>query len=184
MLNKYRDTPIWIVNLWAYIESEFKDAEKYVKAVSGRDFRATERTIWIRPSTGRLCVELAGHFSNPLLFIHESNLPSRTILSPLEPRPDSEIIASMSVDNYHQICRLYLSQDVKLGIYHCTSGTKFNDTVEIASCPECAPNDSDWLTERSSTTQNGWTRCAALHYRFLVPTQPSPLKCRLLQGCW
>lgn len=120
-----------------------------------------------------LCVDLTPALSDPII-VFSKDRESRTLTSPFEPLPDSKIIASMSVNRYHEICWSYLSHfrrfsisthaSVKLGAIYCfPSWTKLDNVAEIAYIPDCGFEDDGWRVEgeRASIMENGWTRCAS-----------------------
>ncbi|KAF7353105.1 hypothetical protein MSAN_01497800 [Mycena sanguinolenta] len=102
----------YIIGYCPIIETtEFDEATKYIHGVSSL-IRSYKNSVWIRPSTGELCLDLAQGGPET-----ESNLPqlsdSDTRIVPLEnvtlDAPDSEdiLISSFSDDQYHELCSWY-----------------------------------------------------------------------------
>ncbi|KAF8145167.1 hypothetical protein K438DRAFT_1872542 [Mycena galopus ATCC 62051] len=170
MLKKHSNSHFATTYLWAYIETEFTNARQYMHAVSGTYLYYFDCTFWIRHSTGHLCVDLTPPISEPF-FISSIDRESRSLTSPFEPLPDSKIIASMSIDDYHTICWYHFSRpqfflisshaSVKLGaIYRCTSGDELDNAVETACIHDGGTHDSGWWlrAKRATIMENGWTR--------------------------
>ncbi|KAF7344847.1 hypothetical protein MVEN_01646400 [Mycena venus] len=156
ILEKYGDTHLSTVCCWVFIEREFLDASQYINAVSGTPLSSEDCTIWVRPSTGHLCVDLNPSYSHEL-GVYSRVLKSGTSLSPFEPHADSEIIASLNFS-------ISTHQPVRLGsTYYCTAEADFANASEIAYIPECKLRDHDWRARGEVLVlENGWTRCASL----------------------
>ncbi|KAJ7094971.1 hypothetical protein C8R44DRAFT_381653 [Mycena epipterygia] len=138
-----------------------------MKAVSGRPLADHECTMWIRPSTGRLCVDLTPIVEFEILAHPNGPAISQSFLNLFEPHEESKIIASMSLDDYHEICFWHLSRkrslslptnaSVQLGMIYCTSGASLNNVVEIARIPDCKFQDDGWSAV-GSRMESGWSR--------------------------
>ncbi|KAJ7443429.1 hypothetical protein FB451DRAFT_1376692, partial [Mycena latifolia] len=106
ILKKYSDSHFSAIYVWWYLHTEFEDAEQYIEAVSGKFTTSLECTIWIRPSTGRLCVDFTLPENDPLELWQPVGVDS--LSSPfrfgLEPPEDSKIIDLIPLDTYHGIC--------------------------------------------------------------------------------
>lgn len=98
----------------------------------------------------------------------------RNTTSCLEPQLESTAIFSLTLDQYHEICHLHLSQTrrlpvsahttVYLGqIISCSPGSRFEDSDLIAYPHECYLSDWGWDLD-GYRMSNGWTRYV-LHVR-------------------
>jgi hypothetical protein len=149
--------------------------------------------MWIRPSTGRLCIEIMPRRTDYKYRLYMSRGRYHSLVPPPlapkaggissfddEPLHQSKILGSLSFKEYHQICATHLSQyrlttilsheSVKLGaIYYCTSQEdQHTNWAEIACIPTylAAVQDDGWELDREcSVMENGWTRCAFLKCR-------------------
>jgi hypothetical protein len=111
--------------------------------------------VWIRSSTGHLCIDLAPPEANyvGLGDVDGEPLPSGTSL--LKPSSESELLMSMSLQDYHKICYLHLgwghscsvttNVSVKLGSIRYSSAPEYESSLEVASC-DCRINDQGWST--------------------------------------
>ncbi|KAJ6449986.1 hypothetical protein C8R45DRAFT_1128491 [Mycena sanguinolenta] len=140
-------------------------------------------TPWIRLSTGLLVIELTPpHSMDVALYVVGCGLPpSRTSL--LNPPPVTEIITSMSLNNYHSICSWDLGQvrnftisthvPIRLGSIRQSSGAEYEKSFEVAFASDWEAVDHGWrtedlivegcwtqitLAEGTSVLENGWTR--------------------------
>jgi hypothetical protein len=110
--------------------------------------------VWIRPSTRRLCVEFMPHEPGFLLLAFMDS-PSRLLsdASLLDPPGEAEIIASISLRDYHSICYSHLRKRhyfpnpagiaVNLGSIRQFLGPAHERSVGIAF----APDPTYWLWE-------------------------------------
>ncbi|KAJ7806631.1 hypothetical protein B0H14DRAFT_1566076 [Mycena olivaceomarginata] len=108
MLQHDRQSHLQTVLLWRYMDAEFKDARDYLRVVLCWAPNSWDCTIWIRSSTSRVVIELTPSSHELNIFQSER---SEFLLSPMEPHPDSEIIASLSISEYHLICSHHLRKD-------------------------------------------------------------------------
>ncbi|KAJ7697784.1 hypothetical protein B0H16DRAFT_818570 [Mycena metata] len=169
---------------------DFEDARYYVEDVDGTEMWSYYCTLWIRPSNGRLCVDLTLvddlkvtlpvdlRVENP----YSGTFPSG--ISLLEQPEDSQMIAALSLDDYHAICSSDLCKDatfsipthtlvIHAAIYRRTSGTNLDNLSEIAYIPEWQFTGSPrhelsprWYTwgpnqrnnKHYSIMESGWTR--------------------------
>jgi hypothetical protein len=126
--------------------------------------------VWVRPSTGRLCIDFTSPESDSLAlpYLDGSFRPSGTSL--LEIPEDLETIASISLRDYHLICFLFLSQcqqpsvsshvSVKLGsICHLYTGPTYENPFEIAFTPDSGVRDFGWST-MDPLVESLWNTCA------------------------
>ncbi|KAJ6518424.1 hypothetical protein DFH09DRAFT_1194387, partial [Mycena vulgaris] len=134
--------------------------------------------MWIRCSTGRLCVYLTPPTSDPFalytwLGVH---LPCSLVASSLEPPKDSKIMESTPLDVYHYICSLHLGylRDLPISpdalaqigaIITCAAGTRIEDSTMIAGIPGNVFHDYGWSGNHIErlVMEDGWTRCVYFH---------------------
>ncbi|KAF7374283.1 MFS general substrate transporter [Mycena sanguinolenta] len=162
----------------AYFGLELCDAEAYIHSISGTFLHHGSYTLWMRRSSGRLCVDLSPNtFERPLL---PAVLPGEVPHIPIPPLPrdqDAAIIEGLTlrqhleiIDHCHRISLwssdfLLVVSQVKLGALLYIS-SDFEHPVKIASPPACQFEDSGWkLRFRGSFSpakpmcmKNGWTR--------------------------
>ncbi|KAJ7928330.1 hypothetical protein B0H13DRAFT_1968361 [Mycena leptocephala] len=176
LLKKYRGSHFSMVHLWAYFGTEYRDANRYIEFISGKHIPlySQEGIIWIRPSTGRLCVDLEHrHGCESLgLFKILTESPSLPTLSQLEPPEDSNIIESIPLDLYHRICAWHLYQfrmfpvstnvSVQLGAVIFCPGSEIEYSNEISCMPDIKIFNFGWWhnfrLEALSVVEGGWTR--------------------------
>ncbi|KAJ7111710.1 hypothetical protein C8R44DRAFT_882772 [Mycena epipterygia] len=178
MLEKYCDSPILTVCLWGCIDEDFWMADEYFNSMAGIELNIVDHTKWIRPETGRLCIDLIADAFGvlPLLTWDRPSFRGLDNLgSLLKPQKSSkpEIIASISFEDYHRTCAEHLSKkntyripiathvSVKLGTLIHDLGPEFNSATEIACLPDCIFRDCgwEWVPEGESVVmENGWTR--------------------------
>jgi hypothetical protein len=110
--------------------------------------------VWIRSSTGHLCIDLTPPEANAVnLRYVDAPLPYTTSL--FTPLSESETIMSMSLQDYHRFCDKFLGRwhywsvspyvSVKLGSIRYLSGTEYEGSLEVASS-DCSIGDSGWAT--------------------------------------
>ncbi|KAF7334325.1 hypothetical protein MSAN_02377300 [Mycena sanguinolenta] len=112
-LRHFQHSPILRTYIFGYCliikTTECHEATNYIDNVIGP---STETSVWVRPSTGQLCLDLVhgGPEPSPIL-PHLTDSASR--IFPLEnvtlDAPDSEdiLISSFSDDQYHELCSWY-----------------------------------------------------------------------------
>ncbi|KAJ6453326.1 hypothetical protein C8R45DRAFT_945166 [Mycena sanguinolenta] len=122
-------------------------------------------TLWIRSSTGKLCIDLTPPEFDPipLVKVTEGFKISGTSLFNLY--EERQMITSMPLHRYYDICYFHLYQwhcftistnvPVALGTIRRFSGQQYEHSVEIASMSECNFRDVGWST-RSPIIQDYW----------------------------
>jgi len=134
-----------------------------------------ECILWIRRSTGQLCVDLTpGGIWPPGLCLHNNY---QLVLEPLSldpPTQEATVIDSLSLVECHIICchilcgiqpiSFSLPLTLNLGaVFTCSPGRQFEDLVEIASLPDAEHN---WLASywkmwnrapEPFRTKDGWS---------------------------
>ncbi|KAJ7472527.1 hypothetical protein FB451DRAFT_298393 [Mycena latifolia] len=184
ILKKYSDSHFSAVYVWWRLDTEFEDAKQYTRAVSGKYPNSCECTIWIRPSTGRLCVDFTLPGNDPLMLWWPARVDSPSLLvgSGLEPPEDWKIIDSISLAQYHQIC-FYHFRHVRMfsistnalvhlgAIIYCPHGSEIQGSEEIGFIPELIFFNLGWCTAEGKplwVMESGWTVCFCIHPIFMV----------------
>jgi hypothetical protein len=111
--------------------------------------------VWIRSSTGHLCIDLTPPETQPVELGDVDGGPLSSGTSLLAPSFGSETMMSMSLREYHKICDWYLyrqhywsvSPNVsgKLGSIRYSSGPEYEGSLEVASS-DCGIDDRGWST--------------------------------------
>jgi hypothetical protein len=111
--------------------------------------------MWIRSSTGHLCIDLTPPETNDQVLGAVACGPTASGTSLFTPLSESEQITSISLRDYHEICDQYLGHghllsvsphvSVKLGSIRCSSGPEYEGSLEVASS-DCGTYDRDWGT--------------------------------------
>ncbi|KAJ7669885.1 hypothetical protein DFH06DRAFT_1372259 [Mycena polygramma] len=172
-LDPYKSFPCVIVFLYAYYTREFDDADKYFGKL-GIFMFSSRCTMWIRRSTGRLCVDLMVPCEP--IYLNLDNHASLTI-SDSEATPfvsgDTHIIEALAIDAltlelYHEVCYRTLFRSCTFDfpdgvtIYPgmVISRPSKTDFVEIASLMEEETASSGWFNlglVAGEIMENGWT---------------------------
>ncbi|KAJ7678625.1 hypothetical protein B0H17DRAFT_1078258 [Mycena rosella] len=173
-LKLYRHWPISTVYLLGIFAMDVTDAEDYVESVTG-EWLDLDSTLWIRASTGRLCVELtpSGEYYTPLLSaVWAERLPV-SLLS----HGESMTISALTLGQYQSICSSYLElgqsvpihpdETVKMGTIISTSGNhwRLKNLAVVAWTADPLLDDSGWTLNVRSDAKlpkplvmgNGWT---------------------------
>jgi hypothetical protein len=111
--------------------------------------------VWIRSSIGHLCIDLTPPETIGFNFRDVDNGPPPSGTSLVIPPSESEMIMSMSLRHYHEICDWYLHRryywsvspnvSVNLGSIRHSSGLEYESSLEVASYG-CIIADSGWAT--------------------------------------
>ncbi|KAJ7664132.1 hypothetical protein B0H17DRAFT_1143791 [Mycena rosella] len=146
----------------------FLDVWHYMIEAHGSGMSRESSTLWIRPSTRTLCVELTPDYEyNASGFAK----PETTHDFLLDASQVSKIIASMSLQHYYSICEIEPSLSntywlripkhsaVTLGAVNCLSGPNYEDSIEVAFSPDFRAGDWGWNDRDAGITlENHWTR--------------------------
>ncbi|KAJ7664147.1 hypothetical protein B0H17DRAFT_303547 [Mycena rosella] len=161
MLEEYYASPISTVYFRLFLNFNFFAVAEYVKSVSGAQPDPEDCTLWMRPSAGTLCVELTPSDFHVGPWINETVSGSL-----LRPHQQSEMIASMSLQNYHHICSFDLSLphlfsipkhgSVKLASVTRVAVPPYEGLIDAAFIPDYRGFDSGWV--EGEIPENGWTR--------------------------
>ncbi|KAJ7169009.1 hypothetical protein C8R46DRAFT_1218380 [Mycena filopes] len=153
-------------------EHEFFDVAHYLHDL----FKCSPYMVklWIRPSSGRLCVDITTdrHRDLTVLNLLRWDTPQSRLLAPDQVL---EIVASMPLVKYHHLCWIHLSQTlifpvltqmtVALGaINYVSPQPQRHAPIEIASLQDLPLADAGWYipTQAAVTLENGWTRVSSV----------------------
>ncbi|KAJ7186213.1 hypothetical protein GGX14DRAFT_485662 [Mycena pura] len=179
LLSKHKDSPVWMVHFFNYLEKELYTVAQYMDSISSTPAsQLFDKCIyWLRPSTGRLCIELTPKYPPPHPLPFYWLLRDEEVhVSLLGPDQETEIISSMLFDHYHEICRYHLDHpreflvpfhsSISLGeIRHFSkSAAGYEQTVAIAFIPFRYFDDWSWsgTREMAVIAENGWIRINAV----------------------
>ncbi|KAF7328295.1 hypothetical protein MSAN_02486500 [Mycena sanguinolenta] len=122
-------------------------------------------TLWIRSSTGNLCIDLTPPEVDPIPLVKVTEGFKVSGTSVFELYEQAQKITSMPLHRYHDICYFHLYQwhgftistnvPVALGTIRRFSGQQYEHSVEIASMSECRFRDMGWST-RSPIIHDYW----------------------------
>ncbi|KAJ7669880.1 hypothetical protein DFH06DRAFT_1293857 [Mycena polygramma] len=152
---------------WAFLHMAFVDVNEYMLAVLCKSLNWYECTVWIRPSTGRPTIALTPPESDDFWrFISDTGFqPANTSL--LEPPADTDIFGSMSLEDYHSNCCLYLGRwkyfqfprnvSMNRGSVRHICSARYEDSLEIAFNPEDWDYNGGWYPyPKASIIQDVW----------------------------
>ncbi|KAJ6518081.1 hypothetical protein C8R47DRAFT_1062630 [Mycena vitilis] len=179
--DSHRDRPILIVYIYAYLAVEYwltleqKSREYFNSEFEGSGLYHHMCSLWIRLSTGRLCLDPAAEGTSGRFRINdgidmESNPPALTSLK--APGTESMAVNSLSLDQYHRTCGSSLGRHRWISVpasetIHPASlihwPSPFQESVRLASIPDLEISlvkwrSSDMVGNVGNVMQNGWTR--------------------------
>ncbi|KAJ7616634.1 hypothetical protein FB45DRAFT_1008066 [Roridomyces roridus] len=111
-LQVHRLSPVMEVYMNAKWASEHLEASHYLNNGPVQTQPGT-RAIWIRSSTGRLCIDFTpGQFNDPSFDFDKHNTfkPSRALVKFDDPKADEKANEALPVKLYHEICSAMLSE--------------------------------------------------------------------------
>ncbi|KAJ7611948.1 hypothetical protein DFH06DRAFT_1308268 [Mycena polygramma] len=185
-VHRHSDSPLLVAYIHAYCGSEYQQSRDYFYSTfRGFNLYQYYCTLWIRLSTGRLCVDpvqsetLNSFYVDALDLDPELNPPALTSLK--APGAESMVVTFLTLDQCHHICRLQervaricvpTSVIVNLAaIMSWPSGSQLEEPARIASIPdaEIRPGRGRWRSwgTPGDVMENGWIR---YHSRY-VPLQ-------------
>ncbi|KAK7027658.1 hypothetical protein R3P38DRAFT_947925 [Favolaschia claudopus] len=170
----YRQSPMLPCYTYAYLASEFYAATDYIRdifATQWSDIPAPQDyTFFLRPSTGRLCLDFEGHDSEPWSFAVTQNITPMSLLSTIDTQT---IIDALTIEQYHGVCHRAFSMDgvgffpltatVHLGAIYHTAGHR-NLSSPLAIARMLSPSikiDAAWTSLRLNSVEpqimeSGW----------------------------
>ncbi|KAJ6512485.1 hypothetical protein C8R45DRAFT_1087653 [Mycena sanguinolenta] len=170
----YRHSHFSTVYIQAYIRLEFRTVHNYFWTTFGHYLWVDDCTFLIRPSTGRLCLDLVpGGRSLVRTFASMPALQGLDFLAGED--TEGAVIELLTLELYHIIsywdfsvirsASISPSATVNLaGVYNCPSGNTSNDVVEVAWLPNTeVSSDHDWYVSGDGRNvrelmADGWTR--------------------------
>ncbi|KAK7035606.1 hypothetical protein R3P38DRAFT_2517638, partial [Favolaschia claudopus] len=136
----YRQSPMVLCYLYAYVAASGYFRRRFGSGLYGS---TSDYTVFLRPSTGRLCIDL-GSCDYVFLsqFIETAAISPMSLLSTIDTATQI-IIDALTIEQYHQIWHLYfgatteaqfsLTTTVHLGaLYHATGHHDLGNPVAIA----------------------------------------------------
>ncbi|KAJ7669893.1 hypothetical protein DFH06DRAFT_1468648 [Mycena polygramma] len=171
-LDPHKSFPCVIVFLHAYYGWEFDEAKDYFAQIGGISPFSTSYTMWIRRTTGRLCVDLMPP-PKPIRLITSlirmPDLTSTALSSGSSSIMEALAINALTLEIYHEVCHWPFAQISSIAISAGTtihlgmviSRPSNNGFVEIASLPEEETHFSGWYNggqAEGEIMENGWTR--------------------------
>ncbi|KAJ7656732.1 hypothetical protein DFH06DRAFT_464358 [Mycena polygramma] len=174
-LDLYRHSPCLMVYIHGYCAREFEVARRYLDPLLQISTYPSDCTMWIRGSTGRLCVDLVPP-DEPSVFPltggrHLSDLPG--LLTIGAARMEAMAIDALTLEDYHQICSWALGHTCCIGIPAgvtvnlgaVISRIQSNYLGEIASLVDHVEvHVENWFScgnAQSTFLENGWRRFSA-----------------------
>ncbi|KAK7029958.1 hypothetical protein R3P38DRAFT_2523925, partial [Favolaschia claudopus] len=174
MKSIYRESPMVLCYMYAYVSQEFKAASHYFACRFRSRLYSTGCTFFLRPSTGQLCIDLEGH-NYTGLYVGLINTESFSPLSLLSSIDTKIIMDTLTVEQYHKIscsstwafCKLtpieFLpTATVHLGaVYHTPGHHDLSNPVAIAPMLDIDRFDYVWRVDdyvNPHITESGWNR--------------------------
>lgn len=130
-------------------------------------------SLWIRSSTGHLCVELTESDLPPPYLPELKGIATDKSIMVNDVNAEARAIDALNVYEFHYACHYHLGQRRSLSlsaegevnpgavIYH-PSGSRPEDSVEIATQTTMNAGISDWTSlsrdAGRAVMENGWTR--------------------------
>ncbi|KAJ6525980.1 hypothetical protein B0H19DRAFT_581522 [Mycena capillaripes] len=169
----YKHSHFKTVYLYAYCTAEFVAAAGYIDSILCRECPSFlcqgDYTLWMRRSTGRLCVDLAQ--PSTVSFLNALWFSGLQISSFTELNTEASIIDPLTAREYYNICYYDLAQfrliavstriTVTLGVVlFWPESNRFEDSVEVAFAPNPWVSLS-WKSPKGvlgEVTARGWTR--------------------------
>ncbi|KAJ6566456.1 hypothetical protein B0H19DRAFT_1374022 [Mycena capillaripes] len=173
-VNLHRHSYFHTVYIYAYCSMELKAVKKYFAHDIEDSLNERDCTLWIRRSTGRLCVDLAE--PNTVTYLYWSETSAQEPSAWTAPNPESILIQSLTLKEYHQICVFHLRRHrqitvstsiipVNLGtVISWSSSNRFEDSVGIAFLPNIEVYPGQWVNTgaaQGERIKEGWTRFIA-----------------------
>ncbi|KAJ7679426.1 hypothetical protein DFH06DRAFT_1166597 [Mycena polygramma] len=167
----HRDSPISVVYIYGYCGAEYLKTLSYLCSTFEYPYGWT---LWIRASTGRLCVDPVESERIPFIHLLPLDLPAPTSLN--APRIESMALSLLTLEQYHEIASYHLPQHrnvcvstsviLNSGAILCWAwGSQLKDSVQLASVPDVEIFPRRWsrmgslnAVESGDVVENGWTR--------------------------
>ncbi|KAJ6518077.1 hypothetical protein C8R47DRAFT_5212 [Mycena vitilis] len=169
--------PVLVVYIYAYLAIEYQNSRDYFNsAFDGSGMNCGMCSLWIRRSTGRLCLDPATVAEKPEYFTQYKGIDMKanppTLTSLKAPGSESMAVNSMTLDQYHRTCFMSLARHrwisvptsgtvhLAASLIYWPSGSQFQELAQLASIPELNTSLDDWFISgmAGNVMQNGWTR--------------------------
>ncbi|KAJ7256638.1 hypothetical protein C8J57DRAFT_1344025 [Mycena rebaudengoi] len=181
-LDLHRHSPVLTVYIQAFCFAEFSGLREYFFSTFQTSLYEEQCTFWIRRSTGRLCADLIpsnlslSRFSSherPTLDLWQGMFSLNT------PHMEAKVIDSLTLQQFHAICRWDLAQwqmagistpvTVHFGALLVTSGSDSDYLNEVVSSSYIRIHSPHWKTfqdwadtsapgAQGQAAEDGWTR--------------------------
>ncbi|KAJ7679381.1 hypothetical protein DFH06DRAFT_509690 [Mycena polygramma] len=169
LLALHRQSHFSTVNIYACCHRDFDEVRDYVYSVLRQPLGQSTCTIWIRQSTGRLCVDLVQSSDTPSFYSYDlpDELPRvRGMFSLNGSTTEATVIDSLTLEEYQAICFSNLSQCETItlstsmlmylgAVYSYPLQEMIASLRTVELCPCC------WETRREAPEEiiaDGWTR--------------------------
>ncbi|KAJ7679418.1 hypothetical protein DFH06DRAFT_510731 [Mycena polygramma] len=166
-VHRRRDSPVLTVYMYAYRATAHWNLRPYFDS---NLLHWSWGIIWIRASTGLLCVDPVQqdpmwHLDRLPRWSEPINSHAPTFLD--APTTESAAISSLTLEHYHYICRVRLPQRGWISIstsvtvdlsalLYWPAGLQFQESVPIASLPDAETWSSPWRSWARSSPWNSW----------------------------
>ncbi|KAJ6580622.1 hypothetical protein B0H19DRAFT_1369173 [Mycena capillaripes] len=172
-LDLYRHSPILTVYIYAHSHTELIATQDYFHSAFRHFLPNGQCTLWIRRSTGRLCVDLIPDNDHLLRnFGMSMSSPQAIIALDASNQEETMAIDCLTLEEYHIICWAQLPQlreldcgvpfpPVTLGaIIFCSAENRFEDSLEIALLPDAEFSiRKPWESRATGEMmEDGWIR--------------------------
>ncbi|KAK7027656.1 hypothetical protein R3P38DRAFT_3354652 [Favolaschia claudopus] len=192
----YQQSPMVVSYIYASMANEFKAASDYFRARFNSGLHTRAYTLFLRPSTGQLCIDLEGF---DYLFFPVTQTENISPMSLLRGILTRFIFDALKVKDYHSICQaaqlgrhsvsreFLLTTTLHLGaVYHATEHRNLSSPLAIAPTLDTGLGSTSCLdptwkmigngTEAPRITKTGWNRFAVSG---LVEREGNPISLHL-----
>ncbi|KAJ6544534.1 hypothetical protein B0H19DRAFT_1261992 [Mycena capillaripes] len=157
---------------YASCSHDFTAARAYIYFIFRRRLTWLEYTLWIRHSSGRLCMDLVPVKYSPVHLLESLRAQTQGIYFLSVPTTEATIIESLTLEEYHDICYQFLEHSrivsisipitLNLGaVICCPSKDRLKDPVEFAWLPNTKCSSGSWDIPRGVArhiTEDCWIR--------------------------
>ncbi|KAF7337246.1 hypothetical protein MSAN_02277100 [Mycena sanguinolenta] len=164
---RFQHSPILSTYIIGYCSTEYLEANTYIYNVIGS---SKEKSVWIQPSTGRLCLDLVqgGTEASSKLYWWPADVLRLEKVSLDAPDSEDIIISSLSGDQYHKLCsqpsmarrqcfQVSTKCPVGSGIFRLDS--QFGTCVRITEPFQILPEEElHWNNTPDELLPNSWIR--------------------------
>ncbi|KAF7374189.1 hypothetical protein MSAN_00300800 [Mycena sanguinolenta] len=183
VMELYEHSHFSTVYIHVFVRTELEEISEYFWTMFEHHLSKYGRTLFIRRSTGRLCLDLVPgdtYLFGDLDTSHSSISTQQGLGFLAGENSEATIIDALPLDHYHEISLREFSTNryvsippstsVNIGsVLHCPSDDTFDDVVEIAWLPNAElpsfdgwDGSGDW-SNFTEPTADGWTRLESNH---------------------